>query len=69
MLKAGSYVTKDTRYEPTKRRHPAGIMQDHGECIMAPGLPATAIAVDFVSDGDSITEVLYAPTFGCGELL
>ena len=65
----GSYVTDDTRYEPSKRRQPAGIMQDHGECIMAPGLPATAIAVDFVSDGDSITEVLYAPTYDCGEPL
>ena len=44
-------------------------MQEIGECMMAPDLPATAVALEFVSDGDSITDVLYAPTYGCGEVL
>ena len=45
------------------------MMQAIGECMMAPALPETAIAIDFISDGDSITVVLYARTFGCGSKL
>ena len=65
----GTYFTADTRHDARNRRHPGRVMQEIGECMMATDLPATAVALEFVSDGDSITDVLYAPTYGCGEVL
>ena len=67
----GSTVPRNrtyTRYD-TGARHAPGTMQAVGEGTMALDLPVTAVAINFISDGDSITEVLYAPTFGCGSTL
>ena len=64
----GTLFTRDTRYD-TRSRYAPGSLQARGECMMATGKPATAIAIDFISDGDSIIKVLYAPTFGCGKPL
>lgn len=65
----GTYVTADMRYDTRNRKHPGSFLQERGECMMAPGYPATAIAIEFVSDNDSITDVVYAPTYDCGEAL
>ena len=64
-LVRGTWVTEDTVYDP-KSRHQPGMMQKSGECMVAKGMPATAIAINFVSNETSITEVEYAHTFGCG---
>ena len=67
-LVRGTWVTADTVYDP-KGRYQPGMMQKSGECMVEEGLPATAIAINFVSNGTSITKVEYAHTFGCGEVL
>ena len=64
-LVRGSWVTADTVYDPDSRNQP-GMLQKSGECMAAEGMPATAIAINFVSNGASITEVEYAHVFGCG---
>ena len=63
-----SWVQDWVKYDPGKRNHP-GMMQKTGECMVADDLPATAIAINFVSNGIAITEVEYAHTFGCGDPL
>ena len=65
-LVRGTWVTKDTAYDTTSRYKP-GMMQKAGECIVGAGKPATAIAINFVSDGTGITRVEYAGVFGCGD--
>ena len=67
-LVRGSWVTTDTAYDPNSRSQP-GMLQKSGECMVAEGLPATAIAINFISNGLSITKVEYAHTFGCGDPL
>ncbi len=67
-LVRGRWVTADTTYDPNNRKQP-GMMQKAGECIVAEGMPATAIAINFVSNGTSIAKVAYAQTFGCGKPL
>ena len=64
----GAWVTADTVYKPGKRYKP-GAMQSYGECMVAKELPATGIAINFVSDGTSIRAVEYAHVFGCGDAL
>ena len=64
----GTWVTEDAVYDP-KSRHQPGMLQKSGECMVAEGMPATAIAINFVSNGTSITEVEYSHVFGCGEVL
>ena len=59
----GTYVTVDTRYEARDRRGP-GMMQRHGECMMDPDLPATAVAMVFMFDDDSIHGVRHTRVFG-----
>ena len=61
----GTYVTEDVRYDARHRREP-GLLQKHRECMVAEGMPATAVAIVFVSDGDSITDVHHTMVFGCG---
>ncbi len=63
-----SWVQDWVVYDPGRRNQP-GTMQKSGECMVAEGLPATAIAINFVSNGASITEVEYAHVFGCGDPL
>ena len=63
-----SWVTEDTVYDPGNRYLP-GRMQAFGECMVADDMPATAIAINFVSNGTSITKVEYAHVFGCGNSL
>ena len=63
-----SWVTADTVYDPSSRNQPAK-MQKSGECMVAEGMPATSISINFVSNGTSITRVEYAHTFGCGDPL
>lgn len=63
-----SWIQDWVKYDPRKRNQP-GMMQKSGECMVADDLPATAIAINFVSNGTSITEVEYAHVFGCGESL
>ena len=46
-----------------------GDMQTSGGCAVAEGMPATAIAINFVSNGTSITKVEYVNTFDCGDPL
>ena len=67
-LVRGSWVQDWVEYDPKSRNQP-GMMQKTGECMVADDLPATAIAINFVSDGTSITKVEYAHTFGCGDAL
>ena len=55
-------------YDPENRNQP-GIMQKSGECMMSESLPATAVAINFVSNGTSIVIVEYAHVFGCGDPL
>ena len=40
-----------------------------GECIVGANKPATAIAINFVSDGTGITRVEYGAVYGCGKPL
>ena len=63
-----SWVQDWVEYDPKSRNQP-GMMQKSGECMVAKDLPATAIAINFVSDGSSITKVEYAHAYGCGEPL
>ena len=63
-----SWVQDWVEYDPSKRNQP-GIMQKSGECMVAEDLPATAIAINFVSNGSGITQVEYAHAFGCGDPL
>ena len=63
-----SWVQDWVEYDPSKRNQP-GMMQKSGECMVAEDLPATAIAINFVSDGSSIAEVEYSSVFGCGDPL
>ena len=63
-----SWVQDWVEYDPGQRNQP-GMMQKSGECMMAEDLPATAIAINFVSNGTAITEVEYAHAFGCGDPL
>ena len=63
-----SWVQDWVEYDPRKRNQP-GMMQKTGECMVADDLPATAIAINFVSSGSSITNVEYAHVFGCGDPL
>ena len=44
-------------------------MQMSGGHVVPEGMPATAIAINFVWNGTSITEVEYPHTFGCGDPL
>ena len=67
-LVRGNWVTPDTVYESNSRNQP-GMMQTSGECMVAKDMPATAIAINFVSNGTSITKVEYAHVFGCGASL
>lgn len=64
----GYWVTADIVYNTTSRNQP-GMMQKSGECMVAEGMPATAIAINFVSNGTSITKVEYAHVYGCGDPL
>ena len=64
----GYWVTADIMYNTTSRNQP-GMMQKSGECMAADGMPATAIAINFVSNGTSITKVEYAHVYGCGDPL
>ena len=64
-LVLGVWVTDDTVYDPGNRYRP-GSMQEFGECMVADDMPATAIAINFVSDGTSIAKVEYAHVYGCG---
>ena len=64
----GNWVTKDTVYDHANRHLP-GIMQKSGECLVMKDMPATAIAINFVSTGTSITKVEYAHVYGCGDAL
>ena len=64
----GRWMTEDVRYDHRTRYQP-GMMQKSGECIVADGMPATAIAINAVSDGTSIAKVEYASVFGCGDSL
>ena len=68
VLVRGTWVQDWVEYAPDERNQP-GIMQKTGECMMAEDLPATAIAINFVSNGASITRVEYATAFGCGDPL
>ena len=54
-------MTADTVYDPDSRNQ-LGMMQKSGECMVADGMPATAIAINFVSNGISVTKVEYAPS-------
>ena len=64
----GRWTTADVRYDARTRYRP-GMMQKSGECMAADDMPATAIAINFHSNGASITEVEYASVFGCGDPL
>ena len=50
------WVTPDTVYDTASPCKP-GMMQKSGECMVGAGRPATAIALNFVSDGNGITRV------------
>ena len=63
-----SWVQDWVEYEPGKSNQP-GMMQKIGECMVAEDLLATVIAINFVTNGSSITKVEYAHTFGCGDPL
>ena len=63
-----SWVTEDTAYDAANRFKP-GMMQTAGECMVGAGKPATAIAINFVSDGTAISRVEYAGVYGCGDPL
>lgn len=63
-----SWVQDWVECDPGQRNQP-GMMQKAGECMMAEDLPATVIAINFVSNGASITRVEYAHAFGCGDPL
>lgn len=63
-----SWIQDWVRYDVVNRYQP-GIMQKTGECMVAEDLPATVIAINFVSDGISITKVEYATAYGCGDAL
>ena len=64
-LVRGSWVIADAVYDPSSRNQP-GMLQKSGECLVADELQAAAIAINFVSNGASITTVEYAQVFGCG---
>lgn len=67
-LVRGTWVTKDVVYDTASRYGP-GMMQKAGECMVGAGKPATAIAINFVSDGSGITRVEYGHVYGCGKPL
>ena len=65
-----AYVAEEVQYDVNQFYKPADGIQTRGVCIKSTTHPfATTIAVEFVSDGDSITKVIYAPSVGCGPRL
>ena len=60
-----AYVAEEVRYD-TDKFYPPGEIQARGVCMIDPKFPLLSIAIEFISDGDSITDVIYAPSMGCG---
>ena len=61
----GTYIAEEAQYD-VKHFYPPGEIQSRGVCMIDPKFPLLSIAIDFISDGDSITDVIYAPSMGCG---
>ena len=63
----GTYVIRDANFD-TRNLHQPGKYQARGQCIQSKAYPSKAIAIEYFSDGDSITSVAYMLALGgCGE--
>ena len=60
-----THFTKGVRHDLKTLRQP-GPRQTGGACIMAPDMPATAIALKFVVENNAITQLHHKWTFDCG---
>ena len=62
----GTYVLKDAAFDTRNLRRP-GKYEARGQCIQSKTYPPKAIAIEYLSEGDSITGVVYMPALGgCG---
>ena len=62
----GSYILEDANYD-VDTFSPPGEMQARGRCIRSRTYPTKGIAIEYFSDGNSITGVTYMPAImGCG---